>query len=432
MDFADHPVFISHATPDRAPAYRICDALESRGIRCWITPRDLETGSRFGDAIARQIPRSSAVVLVLSEATASARWVPGEIHNAFEQDVPVFPVRIEDALPKDSLQLIVSTSQWLDLFAGDFDELMDRLAADLRKRARRFEGEAGSDVGSDATEAPGERRGAYVPTGGPSDGSGAARWVRRYGAFVAAAVAVAVFAVFNLTGALRSEPERDGSGSDSALVAVPDSTPELVRSTDSAPGPDVREQGDGAGSVPPPGKDELESEVAATGRSAEGGSEAPPEAVRPATGVLVAVYGAPGSGAGSVESILLSELAERGIPSMDRVSLDPASATSPVPVDAEQLAALRAGSGVAFVVVGDLRVEAVPSIGSMYTGRATLSVRTYDTGTRRLVGTQTFQVGGGGKGGEIGGSPMAATDGAATKVAHQAVSRLARDLTRRD
>ena len=47
MASTEHRVFISYATPDRAAADRVCAALESAGIPCWIATRDIEPGTIF-------------------------------------------------------------------------------------------------------------------------------------------------------------------------------------------------------------------------------------------------------------------------------------------------------------------------------------------------------------------------------------------------
>lgn len=413
MTSTDHQVFISHATPDLELALRICDALEERGFDCWIAARDLETSSGFGPEIIRQIRQAGAVVFILSEAANEAAWVPREIERALHYGVPVFPVRTENVLPATSLELFVSTSQWIDLWSGDFDERMDRLALDLRKRSRTAgdhdpsEQAPGTDTGADETVTPFPR---------PPPESGAKRaWIRKYGAFVAAALALAVFGVLNLTQGLM------GGGDDRPVVHADSAAP------DSLPAPDSTIQPTPRPDQPQGGAEQAEADGTSEPRESEPAASASGPPV-PADRVLVTVYGPEGSGASTVEGLLLAELAERGVPSMDRVQLDPALATSPLPLHAEHLDDLRRRAGVATVVVGDLRVEAAPSVGTMYTGRATLSVRLYDTATGRLVGTHTFQIGADGRPGEIGASAMAASQGAATRVAHKAAGPLAREL----
>lgn len=422
----DTPVFISFATPDGDTARRICDALEARGFRCWISLRDLETGSRYGDEIVRQIERSEALVVVLSRSANESEFVHREVERAVNYRVPVFPVRIEEVAPGRALELFISAQQWIDVWSGDFSDQMDRLARDLDRRRRRGGGGATPAAGSGAREAP--ARTGHAEAARPERGG--RRWIRRYGGLALAAAVVAVFGVLNLSrSGVSSTASEDAAGDTSSASTFASASNPSASGEPEAPGrpdaPDPTDEAGGeTGSSPVPRDRVAPDDPAGAGPT----GEAP--AARPASGVLVAVYGDAGSGAETVESILLGELAERGHASMDRVTLDATSASSPVPVDAEQLGILREHGGVALVIAADLRTEATPSVGAMYTGRATLSVRIYDTEARRLVGTHTFQVGAGGTPGKIGASPMAASNEAVRQVAHQAATGLARELRR--
>lgn len=44
MTGVNHDVFISYASSDKPVADAVCAALEQRGIRCWIAPRDILPG----------------------------------------------------------------------------------------------------------------------------------------------------------------------------------------------------------------------------------------------------------------------------------------------------------------------------------------------------------------------------------------------------
>lgn len=61
-----HDVFISYSTKDKVIADAICANLENRGIRCWIAPRDILPGKKWGGSIIEAIERSKILVLVLS------------------------------------------------------------------------------------------------------------------------------------------------------------------------------------------------------------------------------------------------------------------------------------------------------------------------------------------------------------------------------
>ena len=51
------PVFVSYATADRKQALAVCQALEARGTRCWISCRDVPPGENYQEAIVRDDPR---------------------------------------------------------------------------------------------------------------------------------------------------------------------------------------------------------------------------------------------------------------------------------------------------------------------------------------------------------------------------------------
>ena len=48
-------VFISYASADTTTAHAIVATLESHGIRCWISPRDVTPGALYADEIVRAI-----------------------------------------------------------------------------------------------------------------------------------------------------------------------------------------------------------------------------------------------------------------------------------------------------------------------------------------------------------------------------------------
>ncbi|MBV8226902.1 MAG: toll/interleukin-1 receptor domain-containing protein [Verrucomicrobia bacterium] len=47
-----HDVFISHSSADKRAADAACALLETRGIKCWIAPRDIRPGSDWGELLS--------------------------------------------------------------------------------------------------------------------------------------------------------------------------------------------------------------------------------------------------------------------------------------------------------------------------------------------------------------------------------------------
>lgn len=60
--------FISHASADQPKVKKICKALESKGVKCWIAPRNVTPGADYSDEIMSGIENSRCLVLVLSKS----------------------------------------------------------------------------------------------------------------------------------------------------------------------------------------------------------------------------------------------------------------------------------------------------------------------------------------------------------------------------
>ena len=127
-----HDVFLSYASADRAAATAVCAALEARGIRCWIAPRDVPAGADWGEAILTAIGRAHAMVLILSRQTANSVHVRNEVVTAVSQSLALVPVRIEDCQPAGALRLHLAGAHWLNVFPPPFAQHLDALVAGVR------------------------------------------------------------------------------------------------------------------------------------------------------------------------------------------------------------------------------------------------------------------------------------------------------------
>ncbi len=125
----DFAAFVSHAQADHAKAEEIVAALEGRGFKCWIAPRDVRPGRTYGDEIVRGIAKSRCFILVLSAASNESAFVAREVERAVSKNKPVFTIRIEDVQPSPALELFISNTQWIDGFSGGWRAQVDRLAS---------------------------------------------------------------------------------------------------------------------------------------------------------------------------------------------------------------------------------------------------------------------------------------------------------------
>ena len=106
-------VFISYASEDRDVADAVCAAIESRGMACWIAPRDITPGHDYAQALYDAIGECTALVLVFSEHANASPQVRREVERASRDGDPIFPFRIDDAVPAGGLEFLVGRVEWL-------------------------------------------------------------------------------------------------------------------------------------------------------------------------------------------------------------------------------------------------------------------------------------------------------------------------------
>jgi hypothetical protein len=125
-------VFISHSSQDHETARTICDALESRGLKCWIATRDVGPGQNYQDSIVRSIRASRAMVLVFSTNANGSQEILKELALASKYKVSVIPARIDDAVPLEAFEFEFATRQWIDLFEN-WEREIERLATSVAR-----------------------------------------------------------------------------------------------------------------------------------------------------------------------------------------------------------------------------------------------------------------------------------------------------------
>jgi formylglycine-generating enzyme required for sulfatase activity len=128
------PIFVSHSSKDVTRVRSLVASLESRGLTCWISERDIAAGDNYGDAIVDAIERAGAMVLVFSENANNSDEIKKEIALASQRRITVVPVRIEDVTPSKAFRYELATRNWIDLFpnwAEGLGRLSERLATIL-------------------------------------------------------------------------------------------------------------------------------------------------------------------------------------------------------------------------------------------------------------------------------------------------------------
>jgi TIR domain len=134
-------VFISHSSRDRKVAQTLCQALEERGLSCWISSRDIGPGENFQEAIVKALRGARAMVLVFTNNANNSDEIKKEMALASQNHLAVIPVRVEDVMPNDAFAYEFATRQWVDVF-DDWERSLGRLADHVRQSMGEQEGEA--------------------------------------------------------------------------------------------------------------------------------------------------------------------------------------------------------------------------------------------------------------------------------------------------
>jgi hypothetical protein len=125
-------VFISYATEDHATAEAVCAALEAKGLRCWIAPRDIHPGSVWGAAIVDGIGSCTLFVLVFSDAANRSQHIPRELECAVDRNMPIIPFRVDPVMPSKALSYFILSAQWLEAHPPPVEQYLDALVAAVR------------------------------------------------------------------------------------------------------------------------------------------------------------------------------------------------------------------------------------------------------------------------------------------------------------
>jgi formylglycine-generating enzyme required for sulfatase activity len=109
-------VFISHAAEDASAAYEICKGLETSGLHCWLSSRDVPPGMKRSEAIVDAIQQSGVVLVLISSYTGHSTEVKNEVERAVNFRRILIPIRLEEILPTGALEYFLSTAHWFDAF----------------------------------------------------------------------------------------------------------------------------------------------------------------------------------------------------------------------------------------------------------------------------------------------------------------------------
>ena len=149
-----HDVFISHSSKDKSIADAICAILESRKIRCWVAPRDIQPGAIYAGAIMDAINKSCIMVLVFSSQSNMSKQVYREVERAVSKGITIIPFRIEDVPMSETMEYFLSSTHWLDALSTPLEKHIEHLAETIKGilMQPRSDAESGTEYSQNTTD----------------------------------------------------------------------------------------------------------------------------------------------------------------------------------------------------------------------------------------------------------------------------------------
>lgn len=111
-----HDVFISYSHENSEASLAICHALEQNKIKCWIAPRNIPSGSEYGDVIESAICNCKVFIIIFSKSASTSNWVRGELNVAFTEQKHIIPYRIDTTPLEGGNRVILNQYHWIDAY----------------------------------------------------------------------------------------------------------------------------------------------------------------------------------------------------------------------------------------------------------------------------------------------------------------------------
>src|SRR6516162_9728741 len=124
----DSKIFVSHSSKDKPFVRKLVEALKKHLLNVWVDEAGLKVGDSLVGKISQALKDADYLVIVLSQASVSSRWVEQELNAALTNQISgkgiVLPVLLEDC----ELPMLLRDRLYAD-FRTDFNVGLQTLLA---------------------------------------------------------------------------------------------------------------------------------------------------------------------------------------------------------------------------------------------------------------------------------------------------------------
>ncbi|MFZ4520471.1 MAG: SUMF1/EgtB/PvdO family nonheme iron enzyme [Bacteroidales bacterium] len=129
----DHDVFISYSSKNKQTADAICHVLEQHKIKCWIAPRDISIGDKYGNVIEQAICTCKVFIIIFSKESSLSQWVGSELNIAFTDCRVIMPFRIDSTRLEGEMRLMLNNKHWIDAYPAPEERFAELVSAVARE-----------------------------------------------------------------------------------------------------------------------------------------------------------------------------------------------------------------------------------------------------------------------------------------------------------
>ena len=125
-------IFLSHSTIDGELANYICESFESRGLSCWIAPRNIRPGEDWASSITNAISEADVFFILYSKHSIKSSQCAKEIGIADRKKKYIIPYKIDDTEPEGAFDYYLTGCQWFIINPSTGEYKMDELCDTIK------------------------------------------------------------------------------------------------------------------------------------------------------------------------------------------------------------------------------------------------------------------------------------------------------------